>query len=233
MDQDQQHQSSPVVSTEMPQTSMHPAVAIHPDNSAQKVLNDIRRKVLQIIGIISVLSALSVLGIYALSIASDDALIDRVDFSNDHATYEVPATWQESVSGSVSSYINGVTTADSQVNMVIIAPQKATFNSAPLTEDEILQILREYESIFNLSDESIRIEDRREIDMANFNRSYEYDIVGSAADGLTSVSGLARIAFDQNNYIHTVEIVAVTTYWDANTEQLRDLVDTYKLKAGE
>lgn len=191
-----------------------------------------RKRILKIIVILTSVSVVSVLGIFLLSGAADSSISELETADNRRATYSVPTTWGADTVGSGTSYINGDSAVSSQANLVVITPTKLTFDSELISSAEITSFLREYENIAAEAGTGLSFENRREVELEGFNKVYDYDIAGTASDGVTQILGISRLMFDNENYIHTVEFIAVANYWTSNEEAILAIVDSYKLKEG-
>jgi hypothetical protein len=198
-------------------------------NAFDEVQTKMRTTILKIIGGMVAVSILGVGGIFVLSTSADEGLTSRVEVNNKIATYEVPTSWQEDTDGSASSFTDAATPEGSQANMVVIEPIKVTYDSTPISESQVSQLMDQYEEAVT-EGSGLKISNREKIEVDGFTYAFEYDISGTASDGKTKLSGVSHVLFDEANYIHTVEFIAVNNYWQSNKTQILEIVNTYKLK---
>lgn len=200
------------------------------ENNLQDVHDVMRRKIIKItIGLLLV-SALGLGMIFLISRLSDNSFSNLELDENNLATYNVPSDWAESTEEKGVSYTNGDSSYLSQANLVVITPIKVNFNSELLTDDEALNVLRQYEEAIELADLGLDISNRRQLEVEGFNLAFDYDINGVSSDGDTKIIGLSRVLFDMDNYLHTVEFIAVENYWNSNRDNIVNLVNSYQLK---
>ena len=235
MDPSQQpNQSATVEMPNQPSVPVQPAFPVsqsaHEMSQLDSIQNDMKSRILKIIGALSAVSFVGILLTLWISGVGDVSLDARVVESNAQAEYQVPDAWNGEGGLSGSTYYNGDTPEGSQVSYNVTVPTKVSFSSVPLTEQEVISVLEEFvENSDALRSGQVALSDRANLITDDFNYAYEYAVQQSGQDGIP-VEGRLQVRFDSENYIHITEMAAISTYWTNNAEPLIDIMGNYRLK---
>lgn len=222
------------------QTPMYPqqsANFAYPQNQAmqtsQDLQNSIRNKILKIILVLSALS-LAVVGlVFLLNSSSDPSLSATAEASNSQAVFVVPTAWGSTETETYNAYFNQESLQASQATMVVIKPVRVSFDTKIISDSERRKIADDYKREVNDEEANIRLGARSDVTADGFEAGFEYVIEGIGEDGTTALRGLSRVLFDEQNFAHTIEFVAVQSYWDANEAQIVEILNSYQLKDSE
>ncbi len=203
-----------------------------PSLTANQIQDNMKKRVLKIIAILTVVSLAAVSLVFFVSGMEDASLsVENLEEkSNSQATYSVPAGWSEDTVDGTKAFSNAESTEVSQATFIIQDPLRVTLTAGGVTEPQAENIVDTYRRKSNEEAVGIEVADRKKVAADGFSYAYQLDITGVADDGVTELLGLTRIYFDGDGYVHIVEVLAVRSYWDANTTGLMTLIDSYELK---
>ena len=223
-----QPQAQPVPQA-FPVPSQTPFMPANPSS----VQDGMRSTIIKIIGSLTALSLAAVLLVFFVSGATDSALNETSSASNAQADYQVPTSWSTDNRGSFNAYYNQATLEGSQATLLVINPVRVSFDSQRISDAEIQNLVEDYRRNVNDAEGELKLSDASVVEIEGFYVAYDFQVSGLADDGITEISGLSRILFDDKNYAHTLEFVAIGSYWDTNEAEVRKLLESYKLKAAE
>ena len=197
------------------------------------IQDNMRSTILKIIGALSALSLGVVFLLFIVSGSADSTLTETAQASNDQATYTVPASWSEDNVGTFAAYYNRETLESSQATFLVVEPVRVSFDESRIADEEIQKLAEDYRRTVNDGETNISLADGVEVQVEGFYKAYDFEVTGLADDGITEVRGLSRILFDETNFAHTIEFVAIRGYWEVNETEIRSLIDSYTLQTGE
>ena len=235
----QQASYSQPQATPNPQYPQQPNMPMQPQQFPQQPLtasdiqSGMRKKILTIIGGLTTLSVAAVVLLFLVSGAGDSSLAQTTDVTNSEATYSIPSDWSVDNKESFDAYYNQATLQDSQATLLVLKPVRISFDSERVSDAQMLTIAEDYRRAVNEGEGGLVLADGVTVEVAGFYLAQDYVVTGLADDGVTEIRGISRLLFDDNNYAHTLEFVAIRSYWEANQSEILDLINSYTLKGLE